>query len=68
MALARQVLKTLPGVDRPAMVTAIPTLKGPCLLLDLGANVDCTAEQLYQAADAALYQAKQDGKNRYVLR
>ena len=50
MALARQVLKTLPGVDRPAMVTAIPTSGGPCLLLDLGANVDCTAEQLYQFA------------------
>ncbi|WP_312912980.1 phosphate acyltransferase PlsX [Stutzerimonas nitrititolerans] len=50
MALARQVLKTLPGVDRPAMVTAIPTRANPCLLLDLGANVDCTAEQLYQFA------------------
>jgi glycerol-3-phosphate acyltransferase PlsX len=50
MALARQILKTLPGVDRPAMMTAIPTLKGPCLLLDLGANVDCTAEQLFQFA------------------
>lgn len=50
MALARQILKTLPGVDRPAMMTAIPTLEGPCLLLDLGANVDCTAEQLYQFA------------------
>ena len=50
MALARQVLKTLPGVDRPAMVTAIPTRGEPCLLLDLGANVDCTAEQLYQFA------------------
>jgi glycerol-3-phosphate acyltransferase PlsX len=50
MALARHVLKTLPGVDRPAMVTAIPTLDGTCLLLDLGANVDCTAEQLYQFA------------------
>ena len=50
MALARHVLKTLPGVDRPAMATAIPTLGGACLLLDLGANVDCTAEQLYQFA------------------
>lgn len=50
MALARQVLKTLPGIDRPAMVTAIPTRAGPCLLLDLGANVDCSAEQLYQFA------------------
>jgi len=50
MALARHVLKTLPGVDRPAMMTAIPTIDGACLLLDLGANVDCTAEQLYQFA------------------
>jgi len=50
MALARHVLKTLPGVDRPAMVTAIPVSGGSCLLLDLGANVDCTAEQLYQFA------------------
>ena len=50
MALARHVLKTLPGVDRPAMTTAIPTQQGTCLLLDLGANVDCTAEQLYQFA------------------
>ncbi|MHB1370016.1 MAG: phosphate acyltransferase PlsX [Pseudomonadaceae bacterium] len=50
MALARQVLKTLPGIDRPAMVTAIPTRANPCLLLDLGANVDCTAEQLQQFA------------------
>ena len=50
MALARHVLKTVPGVDRPAMATAIPTRKGTCLLLDLGANVDSTAEQLYQFA------------------
>lgn len=50
MALARQVLKTLPGVDRPAMVSAIPGSGGPCLLLDLGANVDCSAAQLYQFA------------------
>ncbi|EIK53908.1 putative phosphate acyltransferase [Stutzerimonas stutzeri TS44] len=50
MALARQVLKTLPGIDRPAMVTAIPTRANPCLLLDLGANVDCSAEQLQQFA------------------
>lgn len=50
MALARQVLKTLPGIDRPAMVTAIPTRAKPCLLLDLGANVDCAAEQLQQFA------------------
>ncbi len=50
MALSRYVLKTLPGIDRPAMVTAVPTRTGCCHLLDLGANVDCSAEQLYQFA------------------
>ncbi len=50
MALSRYVLKTLPGIDRPAMVTAIPTACGHCHLLDLGANVDCSAEHLYQFA------------------
>lgn len=50
MALSRHVLKTLPGIDRPAMVTAIPTQAGFCHLLDLGANVDCSAALLYQFA------------------
>lgn len=50
MALSRFVLKTLPGIDRPAMVAAVPTQTGYCQLLDLGANVDCTAEQLFQFA------------------
>ncbi|MEW4950573.1 phosphate acyltransferase PlsX [Pseudomonas asiatica] len=50
MALSRFVLKTLPGIDRPAMVAAIPTQTGYCQLLDLGANVDCSAENLYQFA------------------
>ncbi|MGA9223523.1 MAG: phosphate acyltransferase PlsX [Pseudomonas graminis] len=50
MALSRFVLKTLPGIDRPAMVAAMPTRGGYCQLLDLGANVDCTAEHLYQFA------------------
>ncbi|BAU73586.1 Phosphate:acyl-ACP acyltransferase PlsX [Metapseudomonas furukawaii] len=50
MALSRYVLKTLPGIDRPAMVSAIPTERGHCHLLDLGANVDCSAEHLYQFA------------------
>ncbi|MFJ3484358.1 phosphate acyltransferase PlsX [Pseudomonas sp. NPDC090202] len=50
MALSRFVLKTLPGIDRPAMVAAIPTRRGYCQLLDLGANVDCSAENLYQFA------------------
>ncbi|MGY2182734.1 phosphate acyltransferase PlsX [Pseudomonas agarici] len=50
MALSRHVLKTLPGIDRPAMVAAIPTQRGYCQLLDLGANVDCNAEHLFQFA------------------
>ncbi len=50
MALSRHLLKTLPGIDRPAMVTAIPTRTGSCHLLDLGANVDCSAEHLHQFA------------------
>jgi glycerol-3-phosphate acyltransferase PlsX len=49
MALSRFVLKTLPGY-RSAMVAAIPTQAGYCQLLDLGANVDCSAENLYQFA------------------
>ncbi len=50
MALSRHVLKTLPGIDRPAMVAAIPTQAGACQLLDLGANVDCSADNLFQFA------------------
>lgn len=50
MALSRHVLKTLPGIDRPAMVAPIPTSQGVCHLLDLGANLDCSAEQLCQFA------------------
>lgn len=49
MATARFVLKTLPGVDRPAIMTRFPTRSGHWVrVLDLGANVDSTAEQLYQ--------------------
>lgn len=50
MATARFVLKTLPGVDRPAITALIPTRDGYTRLLDLGANVDCTAEHLLQFA------------------
>jgi phosphate acyltransferase len=50
MATARFVLKTLPGIDRPAIITTLPTLHGHVHVLDLGANVDCTAEQLVQFA------------------
>jgi len=50
MATARFVLKTLPHIDRPAIITAIPALDGQTHVLDLGANVDCTAEHLFQFA------------------
>lgn len=48
MAISRFVLKTLPGIDRPAIASILPTLKGHTYVLDLGANVDCTAEHLLQ--------------------
>ncbi len=48
MAISRFVLKTLPGIDRPAIATMLPTLHGHTHMLDLGANVDCTAEHLLQ--------------------
>ncbi|MEJ2686555.1 MAG: phosphate acyltransferase PlsX [Gammaproteobacteria bacterium] len=50
MATARYVLKTLPGIDRPAIITAIPSIEGHTWMLDLGANVDCSAEHLFQFA------------------
>jgi glycerol-3-phosphate acyltransferase PlsX len=49
MAISRFVLKTLPGIDRPAIATVLPNSQGGfTYVLDLGANVDCTAEQLMQ--------------------
>jgi glycerol-3-phosphate acyltransferase PlsX len=50
MATARFVLKMLPSVDRPAIITAIPSIHGQTHMLDLGANVDCSAEHLFQFA------------------
>lgn len=51
MAISRYVLKTLDGIDRPAIATAIPNQKGGAtIMLDLGANVDCSAEHLLQFA------------------
>jgi glycerol-3-phosphate acyltransferase PlsX len=50
MAMAKFVLKTLPGIDRPAIATYYPTLKGESVMLDLGANVDCDADNLVQFA------------------
>src|SRR5690606_36600258 len=51
MAVSRYVLKTLDGIDRPAISTSIPNVKGGATtVLDLGANVDCSAEHLLQFA------------------
>ncbi len=50
MAVSKFVLKTVPGIDRPAIAAIIPALGGHTHMLDLGANVDSTAEQLYQFA------------------
>jgi len=50
MAMAKFVLKTLPGIDRPAIATYYPTLRGESVMLDLGANVDCDADNLVQFA------------------
>lgn len=50
MATARFVLKTLPHVDRPAIITALPSIAGRSWVLDLGANVDCSSDHLFQFA------------------
>ena len=50
MAIAKFVLKTIPGVDRPAIMAMLPSRAGHTHVLDLGANVDCTAEHLCQFA------------------
>ncbi len=50
MALAKHVLKTLPGIDRPAIATYFPTTRGESVMLDLGANVECDADNLVQFA------------------
>lgn len=58
MALGLIFLKTFPGVSRPAICTTFPTVTGKTYVLDLGANVECTAEQLYQFAVMASATAK----------
>jgi glycerol-3-phosphate acyltransferase PlsX len=50
MAMAKIVLKTLPGIDRPAIAGLGPSMRGRFVMLDLGANVDCTADNLVQFA------------------
>ena len=50
MAIAKFVLKTLPGIDRPAIATIFPTRRSESVMLDLGANIECDAENLVQFA------------------
>lgn len=50
MATGRFVLRMLPGIDRPAICTAIPAVNGHTYMLDLGANIDSSAQHLYQFA------------------
>jgi glycerol-3-phosphate acyltransferase PlsX len=50
MGTAKFVLKTLPGIDRPAICAVLPTRRGQVYALDLGANADCTPEHLLQFA------------------
>ncbi len=62
MATARYVLKTLPGIDRPAIAAALPTIRGHAHMLDLGANVGCLPEHLFQfAVMGAVLAAAVDG-------
>jgi glycerol-3-phosphate acyltransferase PlsX len=50
MAIARYVLKTLPGIDRPAIISALPSATGHTHVLDLGANVELSARHLFEFA------------------
>lgn len=63
MMMGRAVLKTYPGIERPAIVKLIPSLHSRCYVLDLGANVDTSAEHLFQfALMGSLMAAAIDGK------
>ncbi len=61
MAISRFVLKMLPGIDRPAIASFLPTVKGTVCMLDLGANVDCSSEHLFQFAVMGSCLAKASG-------
>ncbi len=50
MAFGRSIIRMYPGIERPAITKLIPSLRGRCHVLDLGANVDASAENLYQYA------------------
>ncbi len=48
MAISKMVIKTIPGIDRPAIAAMIPSKHGGTLLLDIGANIDCSSNHLIQ--------------------
>lgn len=50
MAISTLTLRTLPGIHRPAIITLLPSMKGKIAVMDLGANVECDADNLYQFA------------------
>ena len=54
MAIAKFVLKMLPGIDRPAIASFFPTRRGESVMLDLGANVECDANNRVQFANQAI--------------
>ena len=65
MALSKIILKTISGIDRPAICTALPTKKGHMHMLDLGANIESTSDHLYQFAimGSALVQSLEESLN-----
>ena len=64
MALSRIILKTISGIDRPAICAPLPTKKGHTHMLDLGANVVCASNHLYQFAimGSALVQSLEESQ------
>ena len=67
-AISRYILRTLAGIDRPAIITALPTMKGHTYMLDLGANVDCKAEHLFQfSVMGAVLASAVDGLERPLI-
>ncbi|MBB4266992.1 glycerol-3-phosphate acyltransferase PlsX [Roseospira visakhapatnamensis] len=50
MAMAKLALRTLPGIDRPAIAAIMPTARGDCVALDMGANAECSTDNLVQFA------------------
>ncbi|WP_322056572.1 phosphate acyltransferase PlsX [Paraburkholderia sp. J63] len=68
MALSRYVLKTLPGIERPAIAFALPNARGYTTMLDLGANVDCEPQHLLQFAEMGhALVAALEGKDRPTI-